>query len=98
MATPTFRAGNVKNSSSGTSCALTKPTGTASGDVLYAIISMAANKTVTAPSGWTQIGTSYNGTSTFARFYRKVAGGSEPSSYSWSWSGSTTNVGVIVAW
>jgi hypothetical protein len=101
-----------KNSASGVtnSLTITKPAGTVSGDVLVAFIarelwSGGAN-TVATPSGWVGFNDStYNADPGFgggpgegiAGFY-KVAGGSEPASYTFSLVESRSCVGVICAY
>lgn len=98
MAVPTLRAGVGSGDSSQTSLAVSKPTGTASGDLLVCVclafvassvvISLAAGTGAT----WTQI-PGYGGTSTTGNLYStvafaKIANGSEPTSWTMSWTGS----------
>ena len=64
------------------SVSATKPTGTASGDLLIGIFTCNAQN-ATAPSGWAQIHDKTIETFRCQIFY-KVAGGSEPSSYAFS--------------
>lgn len=63
-----------------------KPTGTTSGDLLIAGITFngGSNMTITAPSGWTLILRTNNGTNVGIATYHKIAGASEPSDYSWT--------------
>ncbi len=77
---------------SGTTLTLFRPT-YSTGDMLIAFIGgKAYNTTITAPAGWTSIGSSTNGTtasgidtgSTFIQVFYKIAGASEPSSYSFT--------------
>lgn len=65
-----------------TSATATKPTGTASGDLLLAFFT-SNSQNATAPSGWTQI---FDTTIEVFRtqVFRKVAGSSEPSNYQFS--------------
>jgi hypothetical protein len=63
--------------------AITKPTGVASGHVMVATITATGTGALTAPSGWTAIkDTTLSSTIRQVTYYR-VAGGSEPASYSW---------------
>ena len=74
------------NGPGATTLTLSKPAGVAAGDVMLAQITFAGGSSVnvTAPSGWTQVGSdNNNGTSVGQRVYSKVATGSEPSSYTW---------------
>jgi len=75
-----------------TSVVVNKPAGTVQGDYMVALVSiLSAN--VVAPSGWTQIGTGILGFSAWT----KPAGVSEPSTYTWSTTGSATDMrGMIV--
>lgn len=63
-----------------------KPSGVVSGSVMVATCYHTGTPTITGPSGWTReirvIGTSDVGW--VADFWYKVAGGSEPSSYTWT--------------
>ena len=72
----------VTTSATNTSFSVTKPTGVASGDVLVATVARVAGA-LTPPSGWTQI-LSRSSTGVTLDVYRLVAGGGEPSSYTWS--------------
>jgi hypothetical protein len=69
---------------------VTKPAGTAAGHVLVAIVAaIGASVTFTPPSGWTLIGSETTNTNINLSAYVKVAGGSEPSNYTW-----TPSIGV----
>jgi PKD repeat protein len=65
---------------------IAKPPGTVAGDVLVSCL--ASNGTRVSPTGvpagWTQIAAVLQGTSTRAFGYYKVAGASEPTSYTWT--------------
>lgn len=64
-----------------------KPTGTVSGDVLA--VGLFSNAPITTvPSGWT-LQETFNQSSVYLTVYTLVAGGSEPSSYTWAASGGT---------
>src|SRR5574338_1038351 len=69
-----------------TSLTVSKPTGTTTNDVLVAAVTVRGAPTITAPSGWTLIRSDASGTALSQALYRKVAGGSEPSSYAWTFS------------
>jgi hypothetical protein len=96
MATPTYRIASDKQQLSGSTIVINKPTGVVANDILYAIISyFTSATTVTAPSGWVQVGSTFVGSSYACRFYRKVAGGSEPVSYTWTFGASQAANGSI---
>ena len=88
LAIPAFRAAASKGAASG-SLVINKPTGTASGDVMVASISVRPNTaTITAPSGWTLVRRTDNANTnpnSLATYYR-TAGSSEPTTYTWSFS------------
>src|SRR5678810_1476683 len=89
-----FRLG--VNEQTGVTC--NKPTGTVSGDVMVAHLIDEGNHTITPPSGWTQIDNQLvtSGSSIRAASFYKVAGGSEPSSYTWTITGHTyTEIDII---
>lgn len=81
------------------SLTINKPTGTASGDLLIAVIGGTKS---TTPSGWTQLADVDTGSSSVghAYVYYKIAGGSEPSSYTFNQTGSSSfySPGAIVAY
>lgn len=82
-----FVASDVYDSASSNSATVTKPAGTADGDILFALVKHNANEAFSStPSGWTQLGTSRwltTSSSMFSLFY-KVAS-SEPADYTWTW-------------
>lgn len=94
---PSFRSVAEAYATSGTSNTVNKPSGTVSGDVLVAIINVNANVTITAPADWVLIDEDDGiaSTATVITYY-KVAGGSEPSTYSWSW-GTNSRNGCAIA-
>lgn len=71
------------------SLTISKPTGTTSGDLLIAVIGGTKSST---PSGWTQLSDVDSGGSSTGHVYvyYKIAGGSEPSSYTFNQSGSSS--------
>lgn len=91
------RSYNTGSVSNGTSISVTKPSGTASGDYLLGLISKDDDD---APvfSGFTDIAGAGGGTTTSeGRSSYKVAGGSEPASYSISWTGTEDGVAMVLA-
>jgi large repetitive protein len=82
-----------------TSVSVTKPTGVQANDLLVAHVMVTGNVTASiAGSGWTAVtsGTAAN-TATQASFY-KIAGGSEPASYSFTWTGSQAAAATVTAY
>lgn len=79
-------------SDSGNTLTINKPTSTAAGDLLIAhIVVFSTSQGVTPPTGWTQVGSRVGGSFLFFL----VAGSSEPSSYNFTTTASTTQTGAI---
>jgi hypothetical protein len=101
MAAPSFRAAATAAGASSTSVTVNKPSGTAENDVLLALLFIEhASATVTPPSSWTLVRDSLQaGGSVDYRHvtYWKRAGGSEPSSYQWSFSASAYREAFVIA-
>jgi hypothetical protein len=88
-----FRSASSKGTRFGTWIKITKPAGAASGDVMVAGLFVRDAPLLTPPAGWTlvrQDGSAYS--------YVHVAGGSEPSSYQWTFPANHTAAGGIVAY
>jgi hypothetical protein len=102
MANPSVRSSSANSAASATSVTISKPAGTSSGDLLVAFVDQASgSKSFNAPSGWTAYGSTFGGAGVvhLQGFY-KIAGGSEPASYTFQQGGAAVNVdmsGVIVA-
>ncbi len=83
---------------------LNKPASVVANTVMYAMIGTFGNVTLTQPSGWTLIGTTEAFNSTTGNYVKLHlawlrAGGSEPSTYTWtSTTGTPTMAGFIVAY
>jgi len=78
------------------SLVVNKPTGTALNDVLVAAFTC-NSVTVTPPSGFTEFASTSNST-LFTRLYYKVAGGSEPATYTWGTSANGPIHVALTAW
>lgn len=85
------------------SLTINRPANVTSGTVLVAQLALkggvSASGAVTAPSGWTLVdSTSSGGTSPLTQaVYWKVAGASEPASYTWSWTNAVRGTGGMAA-
>jgi hypothetical protein len=79
-----YRSASSATSSSILSLTIAKPAGTTTNDVLIAGITVRGTPTITPPAGWTLIRSDANSTTITQALYRKVAGGSEPASYAWT--------------
>lgn len=76
---PLFRSSSVADGDAET-VTLSKPTGTASGDMLVAAVFTRSDITITPPTGFTQRMLNTHADGSFG-IYTKMAGGSEPASY-----------------
>jgi hypothetical protein len=85
------------NSAGTTSVTVNVPAGTADGHLLVTVIGIIGQETITAPAGWTLIGTQDAGANVRTAAYWRVAS-SEPASYNWSWTSSFKNSGWIGAY
>src|SRR6266404_3471303 len=90
-----LRASASVSGFNGTSLSISKPAGVVAGDVLVASVDAAGGSgtTITAPSGWTLIRRDDSGTTLAMATYYKVAGSSEPASYSWGLGSSNVGAG-----
>lgn len=91
---------NVLNGTAGTSVVVARPAGTVAGDFLVALIAVVGTPTITAPAGWTLIGTQTAAGSSTARLaaYQRLANGSEPMSWTWTLSSSQLAWGWVGAY
>ncbi len=89
-------ASSANNGAGSTSLSITKPAGVAQGDVMLATITATGNGAVTAPSGWTVVKNTTQGTTLRQAVYYKVAGAGEGASYSWGLGTSRSTSGGIV--
>ncbi len=90
---------SASNAGTGTTTlVINRPTGTASGHVLVAGITVAGGTgvTVTPPAGWTLVRRTDNSTNVSLVTYVKVAGASETASYTWIFSPSVRAAGGIL--
>lgn len=89
-------ASSANNGTGATSLSINKPTGVAQGDVMLATVTATGTGAITAPSGWTVVTNTTQGTTLREATYYKVAGASEGASYSWSLGTSRSTSGGIV--
>src|SRR3954471_596162 len=80
-------ASSNQNGAGSTSLTINKPAGVVAGDVMVAAVGANGNTPITPPSGWSSTGL-YNATAwsntAWIQVAFKVAGASEPASYSWA--------------
>ncbi len=85
----------TRQDTASTSAVIDMPSGVASGDLLLACIGAGVSNTITPPAGWTAVQTNVMGNAV-GGLYSRVAGGSEPSTYTWTLGTSQRHTGVIV--
>ena len=94
----TIAAVNAASASSTTATlTIAKPTSTASGQVMIAVVSGAGTTTISAPTGWVLIQDTISGSMRQLAYY-KVAGASEPTSYGFTSSASRNASGGITTY
>lgn len=90
MVAPVLASTSKALANSGSSVVVTKPSGTASGDYLYALVNLIDNTSnvITPPAGWTLMQDHpfvfFGFYQSRTALYRKVAGSSEPADYTWT--------------
>ena len=95
-------AGAVTSASTyGSTLTIPRPATTAGGDVLVASVDarLASAATITAPAGWNLIrrdGSTPGFSALTQALYYKVAGASEPASYSWSLGSQVSAAGAVI--
>lgn len=97
--TVTYRHATADSQGNAGTATATKPTGVTSGDLLLAVQTTDLDGTLgamTAPSGWTEVGSQFQTGVGGMKVWQKVAGGSEPASYAFPDS-TSSNGSVVVA-
>jgi parallel beta-helix repeat protein len=99
---PTFVGAASESADPTYALTVATPNGVSGGQVLVAVVGIrqTAKYPITAPSGWTLVrrDSSSSGASLSQAVYVKVAGSSEPASYTWSFRYKTAAAGGIVAY
>ncbi|MFP5346714.1 MAG: hypothetical protein ACLGIA_06785 [Actinomycetes bacterium] len=96
--TASFVGAGTGSTNGSTSVVVSRPAGVAAGNVMVAGLTVRGTPTVTAPSGWTLVRNDVNGTAIRQAVYVRVAGASEPTSYTWGLSQSKAAVGQILGY
>lgn len=98
--TPEYIDSSAGSAAFQTSLSVDKPTGTAENDLLISAFTVTAGYTgmgdLIRPSGWSFIEYNESGLpDVYTEIYMKVAGASEPSSYTWSWDGGINAAAIV---
>lgn len=99
-ATVAFRASSTADTGPlpATTLDIPKPSGVAEGDVMLLHVTIAGTASATTPAGWTLVRDNNNASVVRAVIYSKVAGASEPGSYTVTFSVPTVAAGGIGAY
>ena len=92
-----FRAAAAGTNTGATSLLISRPVAAVAGDVLVAAITVRSTPTISPPAGWSLVRSDARATTFSQAVYVHVAGGSEPASYTWTFSTSQTALGTIAA-
>ena len=96
-ASAVFESVKTKSQAASTSTTITKPTGTVQDDLLVAHISVeGGDPTFATPSGWTQLFNGTGGGDVGVAVYWRLAGGSEPANYTFTWTDSENSEAAMV--
>ena len=94
----TYRDAQTATTAGATSLVINVPAGVQANDLLVAHIARTGNAAINTPSGWTAAGGTNNGNFIRQATYYRVASGSEPASYTWTWTGSQPAAGGMSAY
>ena len=93
------QVGSATTATGTTGVTLARPTGAGSGHVLVAALVTFNGLTPSPPSGWTALAVASAGSYSRMWVYYRVAGGSEPANYTWSFSGGSDQIAAtMTAW
>ena len=93
-----FRSASTGANNVGNNVVIPRPAGVQTGDVMVAVVDVKAAPVVPTPAGWTLVSSTANGSSFRQLVYWRVATGSEPASYTWSYGENRAASGAIVAY
>jgi hypothetical protein len=93
-----FRSASSGGNGTANSLTLPAPAGIATGDLLLAAVDVRGSPTITAPAGWTLVRSDQSGYTIKQSVYYKIAGSSEPASYTWTFASSQGASGGIAAY
>ena len=81
----------------GTSFALGVPAAVTAGDLLVAFVAKDGDSVVNTPAGWTSVAARTMGTNQgYLRIFTRIATGSEPANYTFSWAGGEAAYGAMM--
>jgi hypothetical protein len=97
--TPVLRNISVNSVAGGTSLTINKPTGTAVGDIMVAVLGISSNAAISLATNWSTFVAQVNNSTTFGlATYRKRVASSEGASFQWTWTGSLNCCGIVATY
>ncbi|HVD62815.1 MAG TPA: Ig-like domain-containing protein, partial [Lapillicoccus sp.] len=93
-----FRSASSANNVTATTLVIPAPAGVTSGDALLAVVSVRGAPAITPPAGWTLVRLDANASTMRQAVFVRIAGGSEPASYTFTLSNAQSAAGGIVAY
>jgi hypothetical protein len=93
-----FRSVSSASNATSTSVIIPAPAGIVAGDAMVAAIAARGGPTITPPVGWTLVRQDINGSTMRQAVFVRIAGASEPTSYSFTLSNAQSAAGGIVAY
>ena len=94
----TFRSASAGTNPTATSLTIGAPSAAQPGDVMIGSVDARGNPVIAPPAGWTLVRSDQNGTAMVKATYVHVVAGSEPPSYTWTFSKSVAAAGGIAAY
>ena len=92
-----LRSASSASSPSAANIAVDAPAGVAAGDALLASVDTTGGLSVTPPSGWVLVRRDASGRGLLKSTFVRIAGGSEPATYTWSFSRGSAAVATILS-
>jgi hypothetical protein len=74
-----------------------RPSGVDAGDLLVAAIDVRGKPSINAPGGWDRVQLDVNGSVLELATYVRIADGTEPDSYTWTFSSAQAAAGIVIA-
>jgi methionine-rich copper-binding protein CopC len=93
-----FRSASSANNLTATTLVIPAPAGVAAGDALLAAVATRGAPTITAPAGWALVRQDANASTMRQAIFVRIAGASEPASYTFTLSSAQSAAGGVVAY
>ena len=93
-----FRSASAGSNATTATLTIAAPSSVVAGDVMVAGVDVRGNPSITPPAGWSLVRMDSIATQMRQALYVHVAGGSEPSAYTWSFGKSQSAAGAILVY